>query len=106
MLKRENVHILSPPPSPSSSILSTQAAKQYSHRERDMVVRNSELSFHVRRLEERVGSLEKIRKDLVRLQFAGPAPWPPLHPLLLFPPPPLFLSARETGNSRVPATAS
>ena len=36
-----------------------------------MVVRNSELSFHVRRLEERVGSLEKIRKDLVSLQFAS-----------------------------------
>lgn len=67
----EQMFIFSLPPSPSSSVLSTQAAKQYSHRERDMVVRNSELSFHVRRLEERVGSLEKIRKDLVSLQFAS-----------------------------------
>ena len=76
-----------PPPSsfllPPPLLLITQAAKQYSHRERDMVVRNSELSFHVRRLEERVGSLERIRKDLVRSQFAGLAPCPPLlHPLL------------------------
>lgn len=79
----EQMFILSLPPSPSSSVLSTQAAKQYSHRERDMVVRNSELSFHVRRLEERVGSLEKIRKDLVSLQFATStmAPTSPSPPL-------------------------
>ena len=81
-------YVLSPPsllPPPSSLLSTTQAAKQYSHRERDMVVRNSELSFHVRRLEERVGSLEKIRKDLVRSQFVGLAPCPPTsssHPIL------------------------
>ena len=88
----EDVSLLPPsslllPPSsfllPPPLLLITQAAKQYSHRERDMVVRNSELSFHVRRLEERVGSLERIRKDLVRSQFAGLAPCPSLlHPLL------------------------
>lgn len=42
-----------------------KAAKQYSKRERDMLIRNSELSFHVRRLEEAIGTLEEQNKDFV-----------------------------------------
>ena len=42
-----------------------KAAKQYSKRERDMLIRNSELSFHVRRLEEAMMTLEEQNKELV-----------------------------------------
>lgn len=43
-----------------------QVAKQVTKRERDMVIKNSELSFRVRTLEDGISELRKENSELVR----------------------------------------
>ncbi len=49
------------------TLSSLQVSKQVSRRERDMVIRNSELSFRVRTLEGYVSDFRGENADLVRL---------------------------------------
>ena len=46
--------------------LYVKVAKQVTKRERDMVIRNSELSFRVRTLEDGIGELRKDNAEMVR----------------------------------------
>ena len=45
--------------------------RQYTLKERDMVVKNTELSFRVSRLEEQNARLEKENRELVRQLVPG-----------------------------------
>ena len=52
-----------------------QAKPTYSQRERDFVLRNSELSFQVRRLEEINTALRQERQELVRASLGPRGCW-------------------------------
>ena len=54
-----------------ATVVSLQPKQPYSKRERDMLIRNSELTFRVRQLEEKIGSLGVENKQLVSGAFCG-----------------------------------
>ena len=43
-----------------------QPPRQYTPKERDMVLKNTEMSFRVRQLEEKNAELERFKTELVR----------------------------------------
>ena len=72
------------------------------------MLQNRELSSHVQQLEEKLGTLERSEKELVRSQFVSSsmAPTPSLPTLLsssLFSLLLTLLLAKEAGSGRVPA---
>ena len=51
------------------SLILQQPPRQYTPKERDMVLKNTELSFRVRQLEEKNSELERFKRELVRVMW-------------------------------------
>jgi chromosome segregation ATPase len=65
-------------PSTSVGDITSQPPRQYTPKERDMVLKNTELSFRVRQLEEKNSELERFKRELKELLEKAKAEQKPL----------------------------